>query len=218
MQNICNISAKSVTFSLCPFTATYWYEDGRVGKQERSSSPQRFLPQSLGEPVPHPVPRIRPEQIQTKTRQALIKAAASWQSRGEAHLPQATSSLILQALDYFHGHPAREATKNARPPGQRWTEEGQHQQAGALHHQMGQHPLPRPWPSFGCPPEGVVPQSLPLQDRIPLAFWATEYYRGPAPSTPPGAEHLPLDRGGHASGWGAGAWTLLTIALCTGTT
>lgn len=38
------------------------------------------------------------------------------------------------------------------------------------------------------------------------------HHRGPAPKIPLGEDHLSLDWGGNAPGWGAGAWTLLILA------
>lgn len=118
------------------FLGTWWHKDGSMGKQERFSSREGFLPSGPTKPVSHPVFSIRWDQSQVETYHTSSEAAAT--SR-------------LQPMEHFHRPPPREA----RSPGQRHNE-GKRKQAAGVRHKVGPYASPVAWPACGHPQEGVV--------------------------------------------------------------
>lgn len=169
-----------------------------MGKPERFSSHEECLPSGPSKPVSHPVLSIKWNHFEAETYHTATEAAAT------SH---------QQTLDHFHGPPPRKAPVIARSPGKHHREGKQQQQQEArVRPKVGRDSSPVAWPAHGRPEEGVVLWSVPLQDLLLPPLWATGHCNGSAPKTPPRAEQLPVDRGGYAPCWGAGAWTLLISA------
>ncbi|KAM8897909.1 uncharacterized protein ankrd53 isoform 3-T3 [Spinachia spinachia] len=115
----------------------------------------------LGESVPHPVPPTTSDKLSFTTRQAAIQAA------GRRSLRQAAPGLLLlQTLDHLHGPPAGKIPQRARPAGQSHGVEAPRREAASVRNRVGRRASLRPRSAVGSPREGVVPQSLPSQDRL----------------------------------------------------